>query len=190
LLNIQSSYIEDPKALALYKESQNRIRSMALLHAILYQSKDLAAIDFGEYVRRLTANLWRSYGVKSDSLNLSLHMDDVSLGLDTAIPCGLIINELVSNSIQHGFPNGHTGEIRVELQRKGAKEYALTIADSGVGLPNSLDFRNSESLGFQLVLTLTDQIGGVIDLFRNGGTSFRITFAEVEYRERLLAGAA
>jgi len=124
LLNLQSRYIKDKQALKMFKESQNRVKSMALIHEKLYQSKDLARIDFTEYIQNLAANLFRSYGVNSDAIALKINIKVASLGADTAIPCGLIISELVSNSLKHAFPAGKTcserseskGEIRIDLR--------------------------------------------------------------------------
>src|SRR6185369_2875231 len=126
-------------------------RSMALIHEKLYQSKDLARIDFAEYIRTLAANLFRSYRVNSDAIVLSIEVDDVSLSVDTAIPCGLIINELVSNSLKYAFPKGGAGKIKVELNLEGNNNFTLVVSDDGVGFPKELDFRTTESLGLQLV---------------------------------------
>ena len=180
LLNLQSKYIKDDQALEMFKESRNRIRSMTLIHEKLYRSKDLANIDVAEYIQNLSSNLFRSYN--SGRVSLKTHVDDILLGIDTAIPCGLIINELVSNSLKHAFPDKH-GEILVNLHRDDGK-FTLAVRDNGVGFPESVDFRNTDSLGLQLVCTLTDQLDGIIELNRTGGTEFKITFAEIKYKER------
>lgn len=183
LLNLQSGYIIDKDAIEMFKESQNRVKSMALIHEKLYQSKDLARIDFAEYIRNLTNYLFRSYGVTSNRIKLKKNVDDVFLGLDTAIPCGLIINELVSNSLKHAFPDGKEGEIHICLFLDNDK-FTLIVRDNGVGFPKDLDFRNTESLGLQLVITLVEQLEGTIDLKRSGGTEFKIIFTELKYKER------
>ncbi len=180
LLNLQSKYIKDDQALEMFKESRNRIRSMTLIHEKLYRSKDLANIDVSEYIQNLSSNLFRSYS--AGRVNLRTQVDDILLGIDTAIPCGLIINELVSNSLKHAFPEKH-GDIFVNLHRDNGK-FTLVVSDNGVGFPETVDFRNTDSLGLQLVCTLTDQLDGVIELNRTGGTEFKITFGEIKYKER------
>jgi PAS domain S-box-containing protein len=176
LLNLQSAYIKDPQALAIYRESQNRVRSMALIHGILYQSKNLAEIDFGEYIRSLTATLFRSYGVACDAVSLTADVQQVVLDMDSAIPCGLIINELVSNALKHAFPENRRGHVRIDLHARPDGWLTLRVADDGVGIPEGIDFRNTRSLGLQIVCTLTDQLGGTILLDRKRGTEFRIIF--------------
>jgi two-component sensor histidine kinase len=178
LLYLQSKSIEDEETLEMFKDGWNRIRSMALVHERLYQSRDLARIDFAEYVRNLADYLFRSYGVDSSLIKLKINVRDVSVGIDTAVPCGLILNELVSNSLKHAFPRGRAGEIRIELRSGGEGECSLIVSDDGVGLPGDLDFRDTESLGLQLVNTLVDQLEGIIEVDRNGGTAFRITFTQ------------
>ena len=174
LLNLQSGYIQDKHAGEMFKESRNRVRSMALIHEKLYQSKDLARIDFAEYVRHLTTHLFRSYGVNSHAVGLKINVDKVLLDIDTAIPCGLIVNELVSNSLKYAFPPGVAGEICVDLHRENDGTLALLVSDNGAGLPPDFDVRQTESLGLQLVSTLADQLAGTITLDHNGGTTFKI----------------
>jgi len=183
LLHLQSRYIKDKQDLKAFKDSQNRVRSMALVHEKLYQSQDLARIDLAEYIRNLTTDLFRSYGVKSATIKLKINVGEVLLGIDTAIPCGLIINELVSNSLKHAFPAGREGEICIDLHSDNDDKFVLIVRDNGVGFPKDLDFRNTESFGLRLVRTLTDQLEGNIELDSNGGTTFKITFPELKYRE-------
>jgi two-component sensor histidine kinase len=194
LLSLQSKGVEDQSALELFRESRDRIRSMALIHEKLYRSQDLARIDFSEYIRSLAAYLVRSYRGSSGPVALKVNADDVLLGIDTAVPCGLIINELISNSLKHAFPpNGDKpaavdalvdaptvkeGEIRVELcsDQDHQQQLTLIVGDNGVGFPEGLDFRETESLGMQLVNTLVGQLDGTVELYCNGGTQFKITF--------------
>ncbi|MBN2227444.1 MAG: HAMP domain-containing protein [candidate division Zixibacteria bacterium] len=176
LLNLQSRCILDPKALEMFTESQHRVRSMALIHEKLYQSQDLSLIDFSEYTRNLTTYLTRSYAVDSGRINLHVDVKDIYLGIDTAVPCGLILNELVSNSLKHAFATGEKGEIAIKLRHKENGTMQLTVSDNGRGMPENLDFHNTESLGMQLVTTLTSQLKGTIVLDRSGGTTFRLTF--------------
>jgi two-component sensor histidine kinase len=152
---------------------------MSLIHEQLYKSKDLAKINFDEYIRNLTVNLSNSYGVDSDGVSFKINAKDVFLSIDKAIPCSLIINELVSNSLKHGFPRGKKGEILIDFPLDNDK-LTLIVGDNGVGFPEDLDFRNTESLGLRLVNMLTQQLEGTIELDRRDGTIFKITFADLK----------
>ncbi len=185
LLYLQSKSIKEEGALYMFKESQNRIKSMALIHEKLYRSEDLARIDFAEYIRNLTGSLSRSYEINPNKVELKINVDKTSLGIDTAIPCGLIINELVSNSLKYAFPDGREGEINIDFHSDGDK-LTLIVTDNGIGFPKDLDFRNTESLGLQLVNNLANQLNGNVELDGTDGTQFKITFAEVEHRKRRL----
>jgi len=177
LLSLQSGYITDRKALAMFNESQDRVRSMALVHERLYQSQDLARIDFAEYVRSLVPQLVHAYGSSSGPVAIKVNVKDVLFGIDEAVSCGLIINELVSNSLKHAFPQRRGGEIGVTVDIRN-EEYVLTISDNGVGLPADLHSRKAEGLGLQLVSTLTEQLGGSIEVTSGQGTQYRISFPE------------
>ncbi|MFP3975500.1 MAG: sensor histidine kinase, partial [Dehalococcoidia bacterium] len=160
----------------MFRESQNRIQSMSLVHQKLYQSDNLATIDFGGFVSTLANTLLRSYGVDVDKVTMKIESDDVWLGIDSAIPCGLIINELVSNSLKYAFSEGQAGEISIGLHSSNGNELELVASDNGVGIPEGLDFKNTDSLGLQLVMTLVRQLRGDIELDRTEGTKFRIRF--------------
>ncbi len=195
LLYLQSSYVQDAKTREMFKESQNRVRSMALLHEKLYQSRALAGVHFSEYVRDLTRTLFGSYGVEGTAVHLANEVQDVTLGMDTAVPCGLIINELVSNALKHAFPPGGAGEVCIRMApvegdgagdgpavngaARGGKWYELCVSDNGTGFPDGVDFRHTESLGLKLVCTLTEQLSGTISLQRGAGTRFTIRFREL-----------
>jgi PAS domain S-box-containing protein len=181
LLNLQAHHITDPGAREVYKESQNRVITMGLIHEELYQSKDLAQVDFAAYIQNLSSNLFASYGKEHSNVDLVLDAEHIEMIVDTAIPCGLIVNELISNSLKHAFPMEKEGEVRVDFHSLGNGVYRLSVADSGVGLPEGFDFRRSKSLGLQLVTVMTELLGGTIELNRDGGTTFIITFRE--YRE-------
>jgi PAS domain S-box-containing protein len=173
LIQLQSRHIKDEKYREMFKESRDRIRSMALVHERLYQSENLANIDFNKYIRDLAYNLRRSYGATGIVLNVEC---DVSLGIDTAIPCGLIINELISNSLKHAFPGNREGEIRIVFHSLN-ENIELIVCDNGVGLPDGMDFRNTESLGLHLVTILAEgQLRGEISVDTSKGTMFRIVF--------------
>jgi PAS domain S-box-containing protein len=187
LLYLQSMYVTDGKTREMFKESQNRVRSMAILHEKLYQSHSPEGIDFADYARDLIRNLFMSYGVNSEVVDLGIDITDVTLGMDTAVPCGLIINELVTNSLKHAFTEEKAGKLVIEMKPAGPpstalnetardKWYALTVTDNGKGFPEGLDFRTTDSLGLKLVCTLTEQLGGTIDLERHAGTRFKILF--------------
>ncbi len=167
LLSLQAKEIvDDPKAGQTFKESQDRVKAMALIHERLYQSPDLAKIDFAGYVRSLTGNLQRSYKVNSSAIRLNLQVESVPMNLDVAIPCGLIINELVSNAFKYAFPGGESGEITVRFAEEGGQALQLTVKDTGVGIPANENPEKSESLGLKLVRSLTEQLGGSVS-YRN-----------------------
>ena len=180
LLYLQSKRVDDQKVVEMFNESSNRIKSMSLIHQKLYQSQNAATIDFSEYIRDLTDALFNSYGIRRDVVRLNLHIEGTILNVDTAIPCGLVINELVSNSLKYAFPDGKQGQIFISLRREGDDNFALIVGDTGIGLPKGLDFRDSPSLGLKLVDTLVEQLGGTIDLDCEGGTEFRIIFSETK----------
>lgn len=179
LLRLQSDYIEDEKALTSFKDSQNRIRSMALIHEKLYQSRDVSNIDFIEYIRDLVSHLLRSYTATSQFVNLKIDANNIWLNIDTAIPCGLIINELVSNSLKHAFPQPSLdNEISIAIHPADGNRFRLVVSDNGRGFPQGIDFRDTDSLGLQLVCTFTEQLEGAIELDTRNGTAFIITFTQ------------
>jgi two-component sensor histidine kinase len=167
LLNLQAGYITDEPARRVFMESQNRLKALALIHDKLYQSEDLTSIDFSGYIRNLVVHLFRAYKVNAHVITLQLNLDPIILDIDRAVPCGLIINELVSNSLKYAFPNGKIGEVRIDLHGDNERRLMLTVGDNGIGFPSEMDFRRTASLGMQLVNTLTDQIEGTITLLRH-----------------------
>jgi Signal transduction histidine kinase len=177
LLNLQSSYIKDEGARNVFRESQNRAKSMAMIHERLYQSTDLKNIDFGDYIRSLTTDLYHTLVAEPDRIRLDIDVEDVKIDINTVVPLGLIVNELVTNSMKHAFPEGETGYIKVELYRKSEK-IVLKVSDNGIGFPEDLDYKTTSSLGLQLVNNLTMQIDGDLELDRNQGTSFSLIFVE------------
>jgi len=179
LLNLQSRRVQDPAVSEMFKESQGRIRSMALVHERLYQSSDLSRIEFSEYLRNLAIHLFHSYLADSSRIRLRIDAEEVFLNINTAIPCGLIVNELVSNALKHGFPEGRKGRLDIDLHRVAGNGYLLRVRDDGVGFPEGLDFRKAETLGLQIVNTLVDQVDGRLDLDREEGTAFRLEFSEL-----------
>jgi len=176
LLKLQSQYINDSQASNILLESQNRVRSMALVHQKLYQSEDFARVDFGDYVRQLTINLLNVYKLNNRYIKLNVKADDIFIGVDVAIPCGLIINELVSNSLKYAFNSHENGQIDITLNNGKNGCYNITVKDNGIGFPSNLNFRDTKSLGLQLVNTLVNQIEGKIEMETYKGTSFTISF--------------
>lgn len=177
LLRLQSRQITDSKAIALFKESQNRVQAMALIHEKLYQSSSLAKIELQEYVTTLVQELFRSYEAHKRAIKFKIQMNQISLAITLATPFGLIINELVSNSLKYAFRETVGGQIFIGLQEHIRGQFILIISDNGRGLPKNLDFRNTNSLGLQLVCRLTRQVNGTIELDQSQGTLFKIVFA-------------
>jgi two-component sensor histidine kinase len=154
---------------------------MALIHERICQSRDLNRLDFYDYVRRLVSGLFQSYGRKEGELDVVLEIEDVHIGIDEAVPSGMILGELLSNSLKHAFPsnkgrNGQRGELRVQVSASEDGLVDMVVADNGVGIPPGLDFMHTRSLGLELVTTLTEQLGGTIELDRSRGTEFLIRF--------------
>jgi len=179
MLNLQMAQIDDSEARGLFQESQSRVRSIALFHEKLYQSKDLARVDIAGYLRGLSTGLFATYGVNPEQVILSARVQDIPLGVDAAIACGLIVNELLSNSLKHAFPDGKKGEIRIVLHGEGDR-VTLEVADDGIGFPANLDFQSHSTLGLRLVCILTEQIQGTIELDRREGTRFVVRFDRTE----------
>lgn len=176
MYSLQAAHIEDEKLHEIFRESQNRIRSMSLIHDKLYQSKNLAEINVAGYIASLVGDLCVSYGVDNSRLRIEHSVADVELTLDAIIPCGLIINELVSNAIKHAFPSGREGLISIRFTRDG-DACVLSVKDDGAGFPGPADrFEERASMGLQLVLILVDQLEGTITLNKDRGTEFIITF--------------
>jgi PAS domain S-box-containing protein len=185
LLELQSQYIDDPQTITLFQESQHRIRSMALIHEQLYHSLLLERIDFAKYIKDLAMNLFQVFGNQGNAIALKLNVAAISLNIETAIPCGLIINELVSNSLKYAFPNGKQGEIRIIFEQINAQQFHLSVSDNGVGLPPNFNLETTETLGVRLVRMLTRQLKGVLEVDREQGTRLKITFSELNYCRRV-----
>jgi len=184
LLELQSNTVADPQLAQMFEESQNRLYSMALIHEKLYRSTNLAQINFGEYLEDLVTNLFHSYNISDNRILLQVIAEPISLNLETATPCGLIANELVSNTLKHAFPDGANGTVSVECYQTGDGKIHLFVKDNGIGFPQNLDFRKTNSMGFQVVCTLTEQLEGSIELSRQTGTAFHLIFNELKYYHR------
>ncbi len=175
LLSLQAQVLDDPGLAELFRESQNRIQSMALVHERLYQVDDLSSVDFDSYLSSVISFLMQSYRQNTFAVRLVKDLEDLALPVTAAIPCGLMVNELLSNSLKYAFPNGRAGTIEVSFRRDGDR-YVLRVADDGVGLPPDIDPLDTSSLGLKLVLTLVRQLKGELDILPPPGASFRIAF--------------
>ena len=176
LLNLQIERVSDSPTLAALRESQNRVRSMALVHETLYRSGSLARINLAEYMNALCVHLFRSFGVEPSIIQLTLNVVNASLDLERAIPLGLITNELVSNALKYAFPPGRSGAIRVEFEIASEDSYRLVVADDGTGLPESFDLNQLKSLGLKLTRDLVHQLSGTLTIVPAPGTAFHILF--------------
>ncbi len=183
LLDLQAHYVEDNEAINVLQESQNRVKSMAMIHETLYQSTDLTRINFSNYIKNLVQDLFYSYGTKSN-IRPIIKVEEIFLNIETAIPCGLIISELVSNSLKYAFSNNDVGEIFISFCSL-SEEFELIISDNGIGLPEDVNFKEIQSsLGLRLVNMLVSQLDGSIGLDRSQGTMFRVKFKELIYKKR------
>jgi PAS domain S-box-containing protein len=176
LLNLQMAHIDDKKLIPLFRKSQNRVRTMALIHEKLYRSDNLAYIDFGAYLRDLANSLFRSYHTSASRARLDIDAEPITFGIDTAVPCGLLLNELVSNALKYAFPDGREGTVRIELHQNDEKTCTLIVADTGVGLPDGFDIQQTETLGMELIRSLAKQLDGTLEVGNDGGARFVITF--------------
>ncbi|EKQ54604.1 MAG: PAS domain S-box [Methanobacterium sp. Maddingley MBC34] len=183
LLSLQRIQVEDKQTADILWECQGRVRTMAMIHENLYQSQDIGNINFRNYVEMLLNDIFNSYRVDNRSINLNTQVESVDMGIETAMPCGLIINELATNSIKHAFPDGN-GNIKVEL-KTDSEGHVLSFADDGIGLPLNINHKKSKKLGLMVVKTLVNQLNGVMEIDRASGTKFTIKFQELPYKRRL-----
>jgi two-component sensor histidine kinase len=186
LLSLQSFAIDNENLRQIFQDTENRIRSMALVHEKLYQAKNLSNIDLGEYLQDLAKSVMANYQVKTRAVALRADVHSILVNIETAMPCGLIINELVSNALKYAFPEGREGIITLTVHKSTDGKIDLRVADDGVGLPADLDIRNTESLGMQLLTNLAEnQLQGELELSREPGTEFRLRFLEQDYGKRI-----
>ncbi len=176
LLSLQGSSSREPEVRQMFEETRDRVRSMASIHEMLYRSADLARVDFSGYIRTLASQLFSSYNVGPERVQLHIAAEPVSLGINLGIPCGLLINELMANAIQHAFPDGRAGTITVSICETADHSIRLSVGDDGVGLPADVDVMRADSLGFQLVATLVSQLNASFEVHREKGTEFVIVF--------------
>lgn len=178
ILNLQSSYVKDENTLTILKESQNRIKSMSFIHESLYRTADFSFVNLSEYIENLTRNLIQSYLLDQGNIKVNLDLGNYKLNMDQAIPCGLIINELVSNSMKYAFPSNTNGEIFIKLTEKD-NNFTFIVGDNGIGLPENINIEDTDSLGLQLVYTLIDQLDGKIEVINGIGTKYLINFTRI-----------
>ncbi|MFO7980122.1 MAG: PAS domain S-box protein [Candidatus Aminicenantes bacterium] len=176
LLRLQSQFLRDKEAKQAFRESQNRIYSMALIHEKLYKSQDLARINLGHYIQSFVTHLFHAYEVDTSQIKMLMDTEDVQVDINTAIPCGLILNELVSNALKHAFPSGQRGEVNVRLSKNKEGKINLTVKDNGRGLPREVNLHNPKSLGLQLIKDLTKQLNGEVKVQKTKGSKFTVTF--------------
>lgn len=185
LLKLQSKYIKDENSLELFKESQNRVQSMALIHQKLYQAKDLTNINFCEYAGNLISYLMQTFGITTELIEVIIQPERIYMSIDNAIPAGLIINELVTNAIKHGFPDNAPGKIEIDVSfNETTENYSIAVHDNGVGISEEIDINNSPSFGLKLVTTLAEQMKGKVEVTKDNGTTFTVTMKNAHYKER------
>ena len=177
LLQLQTGYIKDPALIDVFRDSQSRIKSMALIHEKLYQSKTLAKVEMDSYIKELTRTLFFTYNSRRIDLKIQTQVDNVYLDINAAVPCGLIINEVISNACKHAFSGRDKGLIDIRFEKKGP-QYVLEISDDGVGMPSNVDFSGFKSLGMNLVQALSSQLGAKLEIFTQGGVTIRLAFTE------------
>ena len=174
LLGLQSAQIADPMTLSILRDSQNRVKSMAAIHQILYESRDFARVNFTQVLDNLTSGLMISYGIDSARIRLRLDAQAILFSMDIAIPLGLMVNELISNALKHAFPEGRSGEIAVLLVAEANGDVELTVSDDGIGIPAGLNIDTSPTLGLQLVRLLSEQVHGTLTIERAQPTRFTL----------------
>ena len=186
MLQLQSVSLDDEKTIDIFRRSQDRIKSMAIIHDMLYQAQDFSKIDFRDYIETLTETLFSSYKKETQDITLIIDVKDVFLNLDTAVPLGLIINELVTNSLKHGFKERDEGEISIALSHIDDDKIELNVRDNGIGLPEGFNIKEAESLGLEIVAVLSEkQLNGDLKIKRDSGTEFQIVFQKAKYNKRI-----
>lgn len=184
LLNLQKGYVEGEESVNILKESQGRVRTMAMIHEKLYQSPTFSNVPIKEYVIELVSSILYSYGISKDMVHQEFDVEDLKVDIDTALPLGLIINELVTNSMKYAFPQKR-GTLKIQFKLRSNDDYQLVVADDGVGLPEDINIETVDSLGLQLVNTLVNQLDGELKIDRSNGTKFQITFKQSKYKKRV-----
>jgi len=177
LLRLQARQAEDEKTMELFRESQARIRTMALVHERLYQSQDFSQIDFSDYIQHMALHLMSLYHERSKNVDLEIKSEGVKLDINKAIPCALLLNEIITNALKHAFPEAQPGKLGIVFEKKPEGKYSLQVKDNGIGLPLEINLAKPETLGLQLITDLAFQLGGELKIYRNGGTTYELTFS-------------
>jgi two-component sensor histidine kinase len=178
LLRLQSRHIDDAAVREIFQSSQSRIHAMALVHERLYISKDLSRINFSDYIRSLAGHIARMYQVGPEAIPMKINVEDFFMDIQTAIPCGLILNELITNALKYAFPGGRKGEIEIQMRISGPGQHQLIVKDTGIGLPSDAELGKTKSLGLKIVTMLVGQLDGSIEVRREKGTEFIINIRE------------
>jgi two-component sensor histidine kinase len=176
LLDLQAELVADPQVRALFEDSQQRIQAVAILHESLSQAKNVARVPAAEYINRLSTQVFQAYAPPGDRITMRIHVDPIWIDVRNAVPCGLLVNELLTNSLKYAFPGDRSGEVAIVLQATSEGYTTLVVADTGVGFPADMDFRHTNSLGLQLVCLLTAQLGGTIELDTTSRTQWTVRF--------------
>ena len=176
LVSLQADQLQDAAVRDVLQDVTHRVRSMAMIHEKLYQSTDLAKVDFAEYTKSLANYLWRSYSSEASGIRLTTDLKQILLPVDKAVPCGLIINELISNALKHAFAGNTEGEVTVSLRNGDPGEVVLSVRDNGRGFPSGFDWSQANSLGVRLVQMLAGQLDAYVEVLSNKGTEFTLTF--------------
>lgn len=185
LIRMEAPYIKDKAAREIFLSNHNRIRSIALIHQKLYQSKNLSQIDFSQYIEQLVKEIFSIYLYKKAGIELTMECADIKMGIETAFPCGLLISEIITNSIKHAFPDNKEGMITIQLSKGLTNDYLLVVGDNGIGMPKELDLSNPQTMGLQLIMTLAEQLDASIEIQRDTGTEYRFSFVEQNYNTRM-----
>lgn len=184
IIKLQASYSNDSTTKEICKDLQTRVMAMALIHQKLYQTESLSKIDFKDYLQKLVSQLVSVYRLSQQVISVNLDLDNLQLDVDTAVPCGMLISEIVSNSLKHAFPNGSSGKIAIKVNKENGF-YLLNIKDNGIGLQHDNNKQSTHHLGMQLIKSLTAQLAGSINISSNGGTEYRIKFFDPSYPRRV-----
>jgi len=185
LLKLQSAYIKVPAVITYFVSCQNRIKSMALIHEQLFNTQKLTEIDFNDYLSQLSRDLNATYNTNRKDIKIEVSADNICLNIETAIPCGLLVNELVSNSLKHAFHGRKRGKIKIEVKKNDNGQHQLSVRDNGTGFHNRLDIKNPQTLGAELIASLAEQLQGKPEMKFENGAEFRIIFNELEYMKRV-----
>ena len=184
LLKIQSGFVTDELSKEYFNISADRVRAMALIHQQLYRSDSLSQISFEYYLKDLVVHLFQLYSHHKDYVKLTSDVHGITMGIDTAVPCGLLVNEIVTNSLKHAFPNERKGEVKIDIKMDG-ENYVMKISDNGIGIPGNINFDEEKSMGVQLIKMLTEQLDAKVEINRDYGTEYIMTFKSQTYSKRV-----